>query len=156
MIDYMPSVNHQQLGNINKHEHAVNMESSAPWSHLDFDPDKVMLTRSWCQCVAITVHFTFWNAFRPEEWSAASVSQSVINMWQHRDAEMLSSACKMFNRNYRQQDGTHPKTHMKQTNIQASMFLKNDTKYLVLRESLREDWLQLEWRRLSGTDHRAS
>lgn len=156
MIDYMPSVNHQQLGNINKHEHAVNMESSAPWNHLDFDPDKVMLTRSWCQCVAITVHFTFWNAFRPEERSAASVSQSVINMWQHRDAEMLSSACKMFNRNYRQQDGTHPKTHMKQTNIQASMFLKNDTKYLVLRESLREDWLQLEWRRLSGTDHRAS
>lgn len=156
MIDYMPSVNHQQLGNINKHEHAVNMESSAPWSHLDFDPDKVMLTRSWCQCVAITVHFTFWNAFRPEERSAASVSQSVINMWQHRDAEMLSSACKMFNRNYRQQHGTHPKTHMKQTNIQASMFLKNDTKYLVLRESLREDWLQLEWRRLSGTDHRAS
>lgn len=156
MIDYMPSVNHQQLGNINKHEHAVNMESSAPWSHLDFDPDKVMLTRSWCQCVAITVHFTFWNAFRPEERSAASVSQSVINTWQHRDAEMLSSACKMFNRNYRQQDGTHPKTHMKQTNIQASMFLKNDTKYLVLRESLREDWLQLEWRRLSGTDHRAS
>lgn len=123
MIDYMPSVNHQQLGNINKHEHAVNMESSAPWSHLDFDPDKVMLTRSWCQCVAITVHFTFWNAFRPEERSAASVSQSVINMWQHRDAEMLSSACKMFNRNYRQQDGTHPKTHMKQTNKHTGKYV---------------------------------
>lgn len=43
----------------------------------------------------LQLHFTFLNAFRPEEMCAC-ISQSVISGWLHIHAEMLNSRFKVF------------------------------------------------------------
>lgn len=56
-------ITYHQRGNITSHQDAVNKGSFTPPSQscLNFDPDKATLTRSWCQCVAITAHCMLLN-----------------------------------------------------------------------------------------------
>lgn len=114
MIDCTPLVNHQQLGLINKQQHHMNMEISAPRSRSDLDPDKVMLTRNWRQRVAITLHIHKCIQTRGES-VPASHSQWLTGGWMflQKCSECLSIAFVLHDLGKELMTGkkTHAQTH---------------------------------------------